>query len=425
MGRLDAALYRGVAALAARALGGAGDVRGVYTRRSLACGEVTLGRSDIDLTLMVGPAPGPAAEGAALARLAARFAALRRVVPIVGTCEIGTRAELEDWYRAPWSPASLCRDRGWLRLAGERFVPPAPASGEVGRTSHLRWLLWAWESLPRFLRAGDARTSANLLLDMVNAAYLYTGRLDAPTTRAALVARWEADGGAHARLRGRLAPILRGRRGTPEPALCRTIYAAALRLSDELAAAVTPLIGGRVGAAELVTAVPFSFASRRYLLVDPADEAAVARALDVMANDPRALATSERALRLYWHHRNPWEYFARGAAAARASVARPPDAAMRAAVRYHLHRLVPRRLGLSIGRRNDRGATIGPRYAQVRLWAEHGVVAEDAADLTARYRTAYGVAPHATPRRRDAYFTALYPRLCAESDAIGARLPAD
>jgi hypothetical protein len=418
---LATTVYRAVAMLVARRLGALEGVRGVYARRSVAAGEVALGQSDIDLTILTAPTAGLDAEAAALETLATRFASIRWLVRKLGTCEIGTRAELEEWYRTPWFPASAFRDRGWLRLHGEPFVPPPVVPPEAARSMHLRWMLWAWETLPRFHREGNARTCANLLLDIVNVGYLHAGSLDVPATRAELLERWRREEPNH-RLPDRLRPALFGSRRVHDPALCRAIYTESARRCDAIAATVAPDAGGRIEEHDLTVAVPFSFAPRRYLVAEPAAGADFERALDVMEGDPRALATSERTLRLHWAHRNPWEYFTSLAASVRRTVGPPSAAALRAAVRYHLHRIVPRRLGLSIGRRVDRSRTLGPRYAQGRLWAEHAFVAADLGELTSRYRATFGAWPWDAAFTPATYWNDVYPRLCAEIDAITAAL---
>jgi predicted nucleotidyltransferase len=409
-------LYRAIATFAAARLARMPAVEGVYTRRSLACGEVTLGRSDIDLTILITPAAGLGDEAEALRRLARRFAVLRRVITALGTCEIGTRAELDEWYRSPWFPASSFRDRGWLRLVGAPFTPPAPPLGEAEREQLLRWLFWAWETLPRFHREGNTRTCVNLLLDMVNVHDVYVGALERPATRADLLARWRPR--APRLPAAALAAALRGRAGREGRSLRRAVYRESLALCEALFAAVPLRLEGRIEARELRTLTPFGFAPRRYLLVDPSHETEVEEALAVMERDPSAHLTTKRALRLYWWHRNPWEYFTRGAEAVRRTLAPPPRPALLAAVRYHLHRIVPRRLGLSIGRRVDGSAAIGPRYAQGRLWLEHGIVAGDADELARRYREAYGAWPYAAPADRDTYFLERYPLLCGEIESI-------
>jgi hypothetical protein len=198
------------------------------------------------------------------------------------------------------------------------------------------------------------------------------------------------------------------------------VYAEALRVIEELSAELGDPRSGALAASELRTRVPFSYRKRTYALVDPHDQDAVDAALARMARDPDLVVTTAHAFALYLRHRNPWEYFAIDARD-RGTLAPPPDAVLHRAIRYYLHRVVPRRIGFAIGSRVDRSQTLGPQYGQARLWLDHGVIAASRDDLVERYRHAYGAWPYQTTRSRDHYFTREYPLLCDAIDSLSAR----
>lgn len=402
------ALYRAAATLAARALAAGLPVASIHAKRSLACGEVAFGRSDVDLTLVIEEPSDLGEECALLERLAARYAAVKRVVPVLGECHVATVAELARWYASPFYAEAYYRDRGWLRLHGRAFERPRPsiAVGE-GRDSLLWWYFWAWERLPRFHRAGNVRTARNLLLDMIDAYLLYVGASDRPRARAEVARAW------HARRGGRCAPgVLEAAPGVDRWALLRSIYAESLVVGELLGLEVARSLEGTLPEGEVATRVPFGFAERRYLLVevDRADrlEAALAR----QERDPAVVVTSERALRLYLHHRSPFEF------ATAAALPRPADEALDAAVARAAHRLIPRWAGFSIGRREGRGASVGARYAQCRLWAEERRVAASVAELRTLYARRFGGWPYEPPVTRAHFFARHYPEICATIDAI-------
>ena len=186
-------IYLLIARIVARQLGRLDPVLGVYTKRSVACGEVTFGKSDIDLTLLIEPLPDVHTEARFLRDLTARYAVLKRFFPCLGECEVGTRAELESWYRSQSYGWYWYRDRGWLNLYGEQFERPRVSLTEgEGRDSLLWWFFWAWERLPGFYRAGNVRTCCNLFLDMVNVYLLYLGTFHAPKRRAEVFEHWLA-----------------------------------------------------------------------------------------------------------------------------------------------------------------------------------------------------------------------------------------
>jgi hypothetical protein len=416
--------YGALARAAARGIGSLGFVRGVYARRSLACGEIIFGRSDIDLTVLIDRPAGLEAEVAHLLALSRRFAAVSTALPLFGPPEVATAAELADWYRSPDFPATPERDRGWLRLYGEPFAPPnAHGSPPALRRQNLPWLFWAWTSLPDFHRAGRVRTCCNLLLDMIDVLQLSAGRVHGPSRRAAVLARWSADLAPGPEIDD-LARVLRGGRPRAPSDLLRWVYRQSLEVADALDDHAGERLEGVVPATEVVTRVPFSYRPRRYLLVDPRCTGALGDALDRMERDPEVFVTTARALRLYLVHRNPWEYFTIADPEVRAALQPPREDVLRRAVRYYLHRIVPRRLGLAIGTGADRSRTIGPQIAQARLWVEHGVVARGHADLVALWRDRYGDWPWRPANSCGEYFTREYPLVCRAMDAVAARLGA-
>jgi len=182
------AVYRTLARLVARSLGSLDAVVGVYARRSVAAGEVVLGRSDTDLHVIVSPPPSLEAEGELLCHLAERFRALKRLVPCLGHFDVSTREELSRWYAE--QPSQWYRDRAWLRLYGEEFERPRAELDGGARDGLLWWYFWAALLLPGSFRAGDARTCCNLVLDLFDVYRLYTGAPDEPRSRGELAELW-------------------------------------------------------------------------------------------------------------------------------------------------------------------------------------------------------------------------------------------
>jgi predicted nucleotidyltransferase len=184
-------IYRFIANVAARQLGRFAPVQSVYTRRSVACGEVTFGKSDLDLHILIEPLPSVQTEARFLRDLAARYVGLERIFPCLDQwCHVSTRAELESWYRS--QPYIWYRNRGWLNLYGEQFERPRlPLTEGEERDSLLWWFFWAWERLPGFYRVGNLRTCCNLFLDMVNVYGLYVGAFNVPQRRAEVLQYWQ------------------------------------------------------------------------------------------------------------------------------------------------------------------------------------------------------------------------------------------
>ncbi len=418
MATVGTAAYRLVARAAASQLGRLGFVQGVHARRSLACGEISFGRSDIDLTVVIDPSESLDIEVERLRALVRRLDLLHLAVPMLGPAEVGTPAELEEWYRSPILPASPHRDRGWLRLWGKPFERPAISGArDDERDGALPWFFWAWLTLTGDYRRGRVRTCCNMLLDMVNVYYLYTGAFRAPMRRVDIHAHWSRDSGP-SREREQVGRALTG--PTPRPAgpSLRWIYAESLRVADALYPHVGRRLDGSLPPGELRTRVPFAFKERVYVLVDPARREQVEAALDRMEREPNVVVATERLLKLYFYHRNPWEYFTSADDAARNGLQPPPEDALRRAIRYYLHRVVPRRIGQAIGTRVDRSETLGPQYAQGRLWLDQRFIAASREQLTSRYRVAYGAWPYQSTTSRDEYFRREYPLTCRAIDDL-------
>jgi predicted nucleotidyltransferase len=420
MPSLGTALYRFIAWIAARQLGTLDPVLSVYTRRSVACDEVAFGRSDIDLHILIKPLPDLQVEAEVLKHLSIFYARLKRVFPCLGDCNVSTRAELECLYRN--RPYTWYRDRGWLRLYGEEFDRPHGTLTTIAeRDSLLWWFFWAWERLPGFFRAGDVRTCCNLFLDMVNVYGLYVGAFHMPKRRAEVLRYWQT-----------LCPTAResqtiargfatGFRGGYRP-LLPWLYSEGLKLGDALSLHMSQTLEGGGCGTTVRSQVPFSFAPRTYLLVDPLREEQVTPALAAMRHDSQVFVTTEPILKLSFLYRNPWEYYAIRAHHQGFPIAPPPDEALRRVLRLSLHKELPRSAGFSIGRKADRSRTIGPQYAQYRLYAEHGQVVTSAEQLRQQYQLHYGAWPYKGVATRDVYFLHDYPVACRAIDDVSRQL---
>jgi hypothetical protein len=150
---------------------------------------------------------------------------------------------------------------------------------------------------------------------------------------------------------------------------------------------------------------PFSFAPRTYLLVNPWREEQVTQALATMQRKAEVFVTTEKTLKLYLYHRNPWEYYLLRAHNPHFPLLPPSKEALQQSVRFALHKEAPRSAGFSIGGKGNRSATIGFQYAQCRLYGEHGRVATSAEELRRQYQDHYGAWPYADESSRDIFFS--------------------
>jgi hypothetical protein len=305
-----------------------------------------------------------------------------------------------------------------LKLYGKDFVRPDPRlSGQAERDSLLWWFLWAWERFPRFAQLRSVRTCSNLFLDMLNAYWLYTGKVTGVLSRAALGRLWLSQCPPSEEGRAWQRAARRGFWGD-HGFLLPWLYAENLKLSETLTRQTGPLLEGTSGGRDLQTQVPFSFSPRHYLLVDPSRHHDVRDAFAAMQRDPGMFLTSENALKLYLQHRNPWEYTVLRKQNRDFAMAPPSNVSWQRAVSVALHREIPRGAGFSARWTADHGRAIGLRYAQCRLYADHGVVALGPEDLVRRYELHHGRWPYTGQPSRDDYCLRDYPITCTTIDAL-------
>src|SRR3990170_2820050 len=91
-------VYRAIAKLTASALGSCDIVQSVFLRRSVAAGEVSFGRSDIDLTVVIRSPLSTPEEAETILALNQRCRLIRALVPVLGEVEVGTLEELDRSY---------------------------------------------------------------------------------------------------------------------------------------------------------------------------------------------------------------------------------------------------------------------------------------------------------------------------------------
>jgi hypothetical protein len=142
------------------------------------------------------------------------------------------------------------------------------------------------------------------------------------------------------------------------------------------------------------------------------------QALALMERNAEVIVSTEKTLKLYLYHRNPWEYYTVQADGRLFPLSPPPEEALLRVVRFSLHKEAARKAGLSAGRKRDRSVTVGRKYAQCKLYVDHGVVATSAEDLLRQYQLHYGAWPYTGVASRDVYFLQDYPIVCQTIEEI-------
>ena len=137
---LATGFYRQAARLSARLLASSPIVESVSVHRSVATGEVSFGRSDIDLLLVV---DGEEAEnGASLAELYRAVRRARLLVPALGHIDVYDPGSLASHARMDTFWASVER-RTLMPLGGKRVeIPTAPVHPDHALRKFLLWVEW-------------------------------------------------------------------------------------------------------------------------------------------------------------------------------------------------------------------------------------------------------------------------------------------
>jgi predicted nucleotidyltransferase len=175
-------LYLFAARAAAAALIRHPLVDAVYVRRSVAAGEVSFGRSDIDLSAIVRRPEAPGYDARGLLSLARLYRSLRVALPALGECAVHDPVDLRRWHAFDRYRASIDA-RGARLLAGEAAQL---AAGPVRCEDALfRFAFWQQQYLPAAIRRGNARNLRKLALEMANAYAVAVGAIPEPVlTRA-------------------------------------------------------------------------------------------------------------------------------------------------------------------------------------------------------------------------------------------------
>ena len=301
--RLANAVYVAVARVAGRRLAACDGVLSVYVRRSVAAGDVSFGRSDIDLGILIRDPFARPGESGPIGRLNRAVRWIRRVMPLVGEVEVIALAEYDDWARHQAFQESL--NRGALLAAGRPFEIPLHAVS-VDEAAW-RFGFWFERYLPRAIRRASRRDLRKFALEMWTCTAIVEGHLaEPPIGRREMQAVWQ-----------RVAPET-----GPPPAsaslgdLVETVFDLAARLHARLLPPLRPL----AGVIEAEVLLPPKLQPRT-LRVGPAK--ALLQAGDAARRDA-AMPVTPEALDLYLRYFNPFGYDLLPEALLAAGFERPP-----------------------------------------------------------------------------------------------------
>lgn len=183
-------VYRAVARVAGAALGSFEFVESVFVRRSVATGEVSLGRSDIDLTIVIRSPFATREEASSILALCRSYRLLGTCIPVVGEAFVYTPDELQRSYRLDPYRASIDRRSAILVYGKPVEIPGVPVGVE---DAALRLVFWFRNYVPQALQQANVRNMRKFAIEMWNAWTTAAGSIAEPyLTRRETEAAWRA-----------------------------------------------------------------------------------------------------------------------------------------------------------------------------------------------------------------------------------------
>ena len=279
------AVYRLAASLGARLLGLSPVVESVYVHRSVSTGEVSFGRSDIDLLVIVRTPRGESADGAELAALYRWLRLVRLGNPALNHIEIHDRIRMERWIRVDTYRGSQDR-RSAIRLYGKPIewkrmtVRPEDAVR--------RFSFWAERFFSTAVCERNRRNLRKITLEMWCASATAVGRIEEPClTRPEMAARWaESD----------QAPLLASMTGDPFRA-----PSVVFRLARQLHDSLLPPLRALHEPLTIPLLVPPRYRRRTLVVLPDADSP-----LPREAFQPGSFLCTPEVFHLCLHYQNPF-----------------------------------------------------------------------------------------------------------------------
>ena len=163
MSDLAVGIYRLAAKMMSVALGRHKIVESVYVNRGVGRGEVTFGRSDIDLSIILRTPDPNSGDGPELYSLYRRVRALRRINPALTHMMVYDRQGLDRWMRTDSYMGSQER-RSMILLAGK----PAPMPIiPVRREDGIRWVaFWSDRFFPLAIQQHNRRNLRKMTIEI-------------------------------------------------------------------------------------------------------------------------------------------------------------------------------------------------------------------------------------------------------------------
>lgn len=151
------------------------EVKAIYLRGSVSTGDVVLGKSDIDLVVLIDKFEDPLKEARFLYFLGKEYLKLKRIFPVLGECVVLDPEDVPIWFGT--RTYRIFESAKWKRLYGNLNIPHQDLKNE----DVLYRICWKiFEYLRRGYIKNDTKLLTFLFLEVVMLVFYLEGKIQKP-----------------------------------------------------------------------------------------------------------------------------------------------------------------------------------------------------------------------------------------------------
>jgi len=404
-------IYRLCAEIAAKRLSSYEAVLGIYARRSLASGEVVFGRSDIDFSMLIADFDQEEQEASFMQDLCHTYSGAKRLLPMLGECNVFNDFDIRAWYAV--NTYESYADRNWIRLYGSD-IDPFPAKIREEDLIY-KFIWWVFKFLFHTYRVRNIKGCFNVLMELANCYYTYTGIFAEPKAKKGDVLKYMIASEPSCKELLMLQRAFNSVFLVPKyPPLSKWIYKECLGLCEALYDHIPKKLEGEVKYMHMSSCSPPEFLPRQYIVAKSPIGSEVEDGLEAMKRDKQVVLVTDKLLNLYLYYYNPWEYYVLARVNGTFGLSEPPVEAMLGYILRSSNKMIPRYIGLV----SDYYNSVYNLISQCRLYLDYGFISDSELQLREAYRARYSVWPYQQNNARDPYLEHDYPILLRVIDDI-------
>lgn len=346
------------------------SVQGVYLRRSTAAGEAVLGKSDIDIAIIIDDFKSATEELTSLERFIKRYRLLKSLCPVLGELFIFNHEDLTYWRMN--KPFRGILANNWIRLYGKSIpvvnltIPKEDIIAE--------FCFWLFDILAGVYKRRDifginSRHCAVALLEIYNAYFTLEGVFPLPKAAKREILDFLIKKNKDYR---KFKKLLYGLNFYDCQRLKDWIYKEALALAERISPYNREFQGGDI--------TPLTLALSH--LGRGSGESGQNSGI-------RTVPTTANALKLYLGYWNPWEYYSIKKLNPSLKLPCPSKEAMNRYFAKHINRHLVR-YPLIMGKDYSKYRNI---ILQARLFNDYNIICQNEEELISKYKTYYSDLP--------------------------------